>query len=83
MGKHGLSLRLEGLERGVNDNSMARDIVIHGATYVSETLAQAKGRIGRSWGCPAVRPEIARELIETLKGGALVYAYFPEPPGVF
>ncbi|HKE24467.1 MAG TPA: murein L,D-transpeptidase catalytic domain family protein [Bryobacteraceae bacterium] len=78
IGKHGLSLRLEGLEKGINDNCLARAIVIHGAAYVNEKLARAKGRIGRSWGCPAVRPEVSRSLIETLRGGALVLAYYPD-----
>jgi L,D-transpeptidase catalytic domain len=79
IGKHGLSLRLQGLEKGINDNSMAREIVIHAANYVSEAAAKAKGHIGRSWGCPAVRPEISRRLIETVQGGSLVLAYFPDP----
>lgn len=78
IGKHGLSLRLQGLERGINDNSAARGIVIHAADYVAESVAKSKGRIGRSWGCPAVRPEISRGLIKTLEGGALVLAYFPD-----
>jgi hypothetical protein len=78
IGKHGLSLRLEGLEKGFNDNSMARAIVIHAADYVSDAIASAKGRIGRSWGCPAVRPEISRPLIQTLQGGTLVLAYYPD-----
>jgi hypothetical protein len=52
--------------------------VIHAAAYVSEPVAKAKGQIGRSWGCPAVRPEISRRLIETLRGGALVLAYYPD-----
>jgi hypothetical protein len=78
VGKHGLSLRLQGLERGINDNCMSRDIVIHAAEYVNEQLARAKGRIGRSWGCPAVRPQISKSLIETLRGGALVLAYYPD-----
>lgn len=79
VGKHGLSLRLEGLEKGINDNSMARAIVLHGADYVSEAIAKTKGRIGRSWGCPAVRPEISRRLIETLQGGSVVFAWYPDP----
>ena len=77
IGKHGLSLRLQGLEKGVNDNSLERAIVIHAADYVNEGLAQRSGRIGRSWGCPAVRPAISRKLIETVQGGALLLAYYP------
>jgi len=77
-GKHGLSLRLQGLEKGFNDNSMERAIVIHGAAYVSDPIARTKGRIGRSWGCPAVRPEISRRLIETVQGGTLLLAYYPD-----
>ena len=76
IGKHGLSLRLQGMEKGVNDKSMERAIVIHAADYVSDTLAKSKGRIGRSWGCPAVRPAIAHRLIDTLQGGSLVLAYY-------
>ncbi len=78
IGKHGLSLRLQGLEKGINDNSMERAIVIHAASYVSDLIASTKGRIGRSWGCPAVRPEISRRLIETVQGGSLVLAYYPD-----
>jgi hypothetical protein len=79
MGKHGLSLRLIGLEKGVNDNVASRDIVLHSASYVSEKLAQ-KGRIGRSWGCPAVRPEVVKPLIQAIQGGALLLAYHPSLP---
>ena len=78
IGKHGLSLRLNGLEKGVNDNCMERAIVMHAAAYVSDSLARTQGRIGRSWGCPAVRPEISRHLIEALQGGTLVLAYYPD-----
>ena len=77
-GKHGLSLRLRGLEKGTNDKSMERAIVIHAANYVSEKLGSYKGRIGRSWGCPAVRPEISRQLIQTVQGGTVLLAYFPK-----
>ena len=77
IGKHGLSLRLDGLEPGVNDRARERAIVIHGATYVSAAIARAQGYLGRSLGCPAVRPEIARSLIETVKNGSLLFAYGP------
>ena len=78
VGQHGVSLRLDGLEPGFNDRARARAIVVHGAGYVNQTIVAAQGRLGRSWGCPAVRREIARELIETIKQGSLVVAYYPD-----
>ena len=78
IGEHGLSLRLQGLEKGINDKSMERAIVIHAASYVSEKVARREKRIGRSWGCPAVRPEISRQLIKTIENGTLLLAYYPE-----
>jgi len=77
-GSNGYSLRLRGLDAGFNDNALSRAIVMHGAPYVSEAVAERLGRIGRSWGCPAVRQEIARTVIDTLKGGALLFAYYPD-----
>jgi hypothetical protein len=77
-GSNGYSLRLRGLDPGFNDNALARAIVMHGAPYVSEAIADRIGRIGRSWGCPALRPEVARTVIDTLKGGALLFAYYPD-----
>jgi len=77
-GSNGYSLRLRGLDRGFNDNALARAIVMHGAPYVSEAIAERLGRLGRSWGCPAVRQEVARMVIDTLKGGALLFAYYPD-----
>lgn len=74
-GKNGYSLRLDGLERGVNDRARERAIVIHGAPYVSDDLARTTGRLGRSWGCPAVREAVARGIIDRVKGGGLVFAY--------
>jgi len=70
-GAHGYSLRLDGLEPGVNDRARERAIVIHGADYATEDFAQRHGRLGRSWGCPAVDPEIHRDLIDTIRGGLL------------
>jgi hypothetical protein len=78
-GQNGYSLRLDGLDEGFNDRARERAIVIHGAPYVDETLARAQGRLGRSWGCPALRAGIARELIDTVRGGSLVFAYYPDP----
>jgi len=78
-GDNGYSLRLKGLEPGFNDHAMDRAVVMHGAPYVDAKLIKANGRIGRSWGCPAVRPAIARTLIDELKGGQYVFAYYPDP----
>lgn len=77
LGGHGVSLRLDGLEPGFNDRARERAIVLHGAGYVNAGIIASQGRLGRSWGCPAVRPEIARELIDTIKDGSLVVAYYP------
>ena len=73
IGKHGRSLRLRGMEQGINDQSMERAIVIHAASYV-----RRGGPIGRSWGCPAVRPEISTALIDSVRGGTLLFSYFPQ-----
>jgi hypothetical protein len=77
-GSHGPSLRLEGLEPGFNDHARERAIVMHGADYVSDGIIASQGRLGRSWGCPAVRPEVARKLIETIRDGSLIVAYYPD-----
>ena len=78
IGKHGYSLRLDGLEAGVNDRARERAIVMHGAEYVNGTTAQAQGYLGRSLGCPALRPEISRQVIDAVKGGGLLFAYYPD-----
>lgn len=77
-GKHGRSLRLQGLEPGFNDNSMSRAIVMHAAAYADPKVVPGLGRLGRSQGCPAVRPAIAGKLIETLQRGSYVFAYYPQ-----
>lgn len=77
-GQNGYSLRMEGLEPGFNDRAFDRAIVIHGAPYVSRDLARANGRIGRSLGCPAVRPAIAHKLIDSMKEGQLLFSYYPD-----
>ncbi|MCE5233049.1 MAG: murein L,D-transpeptidase catalytic domain family protein [Mizugakiibacter sp.] len=77
-GRNGYSLRMDGLEPGVNDRALERALVIHGAPYVSAATARRMGRLGRSWGCPAVRPAVAQRLIDTLKGGQMVFSYYPD-----
>lgn len=77
-GKHGYSLRLDGLEPGVNDLARQRAIVIHGADYVNETWVKDYGRIGRSHGCPAVDQQVIRRVVDNLKGGQLVFKYYPD-----
>lgn len=76
-GQHGYTLRLDGLEEGVNDNARDRLIVIHSAHYVTEDRADDH-LVGRSWGCPVVRPGISRELIDAIKGGSAVWIYYPD-----
>ena len=63
------------MERGINDNARLRGIIIHGANYVDERLANGNGVIGRSWGCPAVSKKLSKEIINLLKGGSLLYIY--------
>lgn len=76
-GQHGYTLRLDGLEEGVNDNARERLIVIHSAHYVTDDRADDH-LVGRSWGCPVVRPEISRELIDAIKGGSALWIYYPD-----
>jgi hypothetical protein len=77
-GANGYSLRLDGLEPGLNDRARERAIVVHGAAYVDPLQALRQGRLGRSFGCPAVRPAIARPLIDTLRDGQLLFAHHPD-----
>lgn len=76
-GKHGASLRLDGLERGVNDNARERGVVVHGADYVSESFIRDNKRLGRSQGCPALPVELTDEIIETIKDKSCLYIYHP------
>lgn len=77
-GKHGTSLELHGLEKGINGNALSRRIVIHGANYVNEGIVKQKGRLGRSWGCPALSEKMAQPIIQTIKNGSLVFSYYPD-----
>lgn len=77
-GAHGYSLRLDGLEPGINDLARQRAIVIHGADYVAPSWVKDYGRIGRSHGCPAVDQKIVQTVVDNLKGGQLVFKYYPD-----
>lgn len=76
-GKHGYSMRLNGVEKGINDEAEARGIVIHAADYVSEQFIHQVGRLGRSQGCPAVSSQVINLLIETIKDGSCLFIYSP------
>lgn len=75
-GRHGYSLRLHGLEKEFNGNALERYVIIHGAWYVSQKFADRYGRLGRSWGCPALPLESASEIIDMIKGGSCLFVYF-------
>ncbi len=79
-GGNGYSLKLKGLDPGVNDQAEVRHIVMHGAWYVSEDHARQFGMIGRSWGCPALPQTVAPAVIDAIKGGSFVYAYAGSAP---
>jgi hypothetical protein len=77
-GKHGMSLRLEGEEKGINDNALARGIVMHSASYVDEEIVARQGYIGRSQGCPALPGNIYKDVIEKIKNGSCLFLYSPD-----
>ncbi|TPE42533.1 murein L,D-transpeptidase catalytic domain family protein [Pontibacter mangrovi] len=74
-GKHGLSLRLNGMDEGFNTNAMERAIVVHGADYVSDAFVKQYGRLGRSLGCPSVPKEISKDVIEAIKDKTVLYIH--------
>jgi hypothetical protein len=78
-GKHGTSVRLEGLEPGINDNALSRGIVIHAADYVADSFIRSQGRAGRSLGCPAVSPKDMIRLLPLLKQSDCLFIYAPQP----
>lgn len=77
-GKHGMSLRLEGEEKGINDKAMERGIVMHSADYVDESLIAKQGYIGRSQGCPALPGNIYQKVIKTIQNGSCLFVYSPD-----
>lgn len=78
IGSKGISLNLQGLEKGFNDNAFARRVVMHGAWYVEPNFIERAGQAGRSWGCPSIANSIARPVINLLKGGTVLFAYYPD-----
>lgn len=76
-GKHGLSLKLDGLEKGVNDRARERAVVIHGADYVSDSFIKGNHRLGRSQGCPAVPVALANDIISSIKDKSCLFIYHP------
>ncbi len=74
-GKNGLSLKLTGMERGINDLAEQRAIVMHGAPYVCESFIKANGYLGRSWGCPAVPEQLNKPIVEKIKNGSCLFIY--------
>ncbi len=78
VGRNGYSLRLDGLEPGFNHRARDRAIVMHGAPYVSAAFGSFHGRLGRSWGCPALGEAVARDVIDTIRGGGVIFSYYPD-----
>ena len=77
-GHFGYSLRLSGLEPGINDKARERAIVVHGFADVSRSFASQWGTIARTWGCPAVPKEVAPQIIDSIAGGSAIFAYYPD-----
>jgi len=78
MGHKGLSLNLQGLEKGFNDHAYQRRVVVHGAWYVEPSFIKKAGRAGRSWGCPSIAQTLAKPVINVIKGGSILFAYYPD-----
>ncbi|WP_159638663.1 murein L,D-transpeptidase catalytic domain family protein [Sphingobacterium composti Ten et al. 2007 non Yoo et al. 2007] len=79
MGGNGYSLVLNGLEKGINDQAKPRAVVIHGADYCSQSVINSTGRLGRSYGCPALPRELNKPIINTIKNGTMVFIYAEDP----
>ncbi len=78
-GSHGTSLTLQGLEPGINDAVEAREIIVHGADYATQAFVDEYGYLGRSWGCPAVDPDVVDDLVGDVEDGSLYWSYYPDP----
>jgi len=78
IGSQGYSMLLNGIDTGYNENSRGRSIVMHGATYVTNAFIKKNGRLGRSFGCPALPPEVNKEIIDLIRDGSLILSYYPD-----
>jgi len=79
VGRNGLSLRLNGVDNGFNDNAMERNIVLHGCSYVGEQYLESYGSTGTSLGCPALPAAVSGQIIKTVKNGSCLFIYHPSP----
>jgi hypothetical protein len=78
IGSHtGFSLMIDGVEKGFNDNAVKREIIIHAADYATESFIKKYGRLGRSFGCPVLPPDVNKQIIETIEGGSCLFIYNP------
>lgn len=77
-GKNGLSMKLKGIESGINDNAEQRGIIMHGARYVRESYIKLNGRLGRSQGCPAIPQELCKPIFGYIKGGSCLFIFYPD-----
>lgn len=75
----GLSLIIQGVEKGFNDNAINRQIIMHGADYATEDFIKQNGRLGRSYGCPSLPPDLIQPVIETIENGSCLFIYYPDP----
>lgn len=76
--KVGLSMVLDGMEEGFNDNAIKREIIMHGAEYATDDFIRKTGRLGRSYGCPSLPPELIKPVVETIKEGTCLFIYYPD-----
>lgn len=76
--KVGFSMIIEGIEKGFNDNAKSREIIMHGADYATEDFIKKNGRLGRSYGCPALPPDLVKPVIKTIENGSCLFIYYPD-----
>lgn len=75
----GFSMIIEGVEKGFNDNAVNRQIIMHGASYATEDFIRKNGRLGRSFGCPSLPPDLIKPIVETIENGSCLFIYYPDP----